>query len=38
METNRQLAGVADTLERLNVEWLQAAAVIQEAGEAASVA
>ena len=38
METNRQLAGVADTLERLNVEWLQAAAVLQEAGEAAGVA
>lgn len=38
METNRKLAGVADTLERLNVEWLEAAAVLQEAGEAAGVA
>jgi ATP-binding cassette subfamily F protein 3 len=33
IETNRQLAGVAETLERLNVEWLEAAAAMQETGD-----
>lgn len=33
METNRQLAGVAETLERLNADWLDAAAALEGGGE-----
>ena len=30
METNRQLAGIAETLERVNAQWLEAAAAQEE--------
>lgn len=35
METNRELAGVAESLERLNAEWVEAAAKLEKGKEMA---